>query len=242
MRDVILYSGIGMFVGVAGTGLGGVFASLFRYDGVGFLSKILEFSAGLMIAIVCFDLLPHSFEAAPLYVVLAGVISGASCMALFGHFGRHGSGGVSGNGLAAVGARLAVGVALHNLPEGLAIGSGFQGGGTLGISLAAAILLHNIPEGLALASPFRAVGLSPLRVVAYASLSGVPMGLGALIGALAGGISPLVTALFLSFAGGAMLFLTFDDMIPEAKRGGSGHPAVCLLGILFGILIVRIMG
>ena len=242
MKDVFLFSAVGMFAGVAGTGLGGAIASIGRYDGSGFLSRVLEFSAGLMISIVCFDLLPHAFSSAPLPLVFSGVILGAVCMMVFSLREDEFMAESGKNGLVSVGMRLAAGVALHNFPEGLAIGSGFQGGSALGLSLAAAIMLHNIPEGMALSSPLMAGGLSPFRAARTAAISGIPMGVGAFAGAVAGGVSPPVLAFFLSLAGGAMLFLSFGDILPEAKRGGSGHPLICLLGVLIGILIVRIMG
>lgn len=102
---------------------------------------------------------------------------------------------------------VSIGLAIHNFPEGLAIGSGFGASLTLGYSLAIAICLHDIPEGISMSVPMKNGGMHPLKVVFYVILSGITTGVGAFFGALVGGISKEIIAMCLSFAAGAMLYI-----------------------------------
>ena len=102
---------------------------------------------------------------------------------------------------------VSIGLALHNFPEGLAIGSGFGASLTLGYSLAIAICLHDIPEGISMAVPMKNGGMPAAKVIFYVILSGITTGIGAFFGAIVGGISKEIIALCLSFAAGAMLYI-----------------------------------
>ncbi|MCI8310349.1 MAG: ZIP family metal transporter [Clostridia bacterium] len=95
---------------------------------------------------------------------------------------------------------IGIGLTIHNLPEGLAIGSGFEASSALGLSLAIAICIHDFPEGISMAIPLKQGGFSKLRVIIYTTISGISTGVGALIGALIGGISPVLIGFSLSFA------------------------------------------
>ena len=119
-------------------------------------------------------------------------------------------------GMARAGMLLAAGIALHNLPEGLAVGSGYAHAPALGAALGLMIALHDVPEGIAAAVPMRVAGMKRRRVLALTFLSGVPTGIGALLGAAAGGVSPGMIALSLGFAGGAMLQVTAQELLPRA--------------------------
>ena len=134
---------------------------------------------------------------------------------------------------------IAIGVALHNFPEGLAIGSGFDVSLILGINLALVIAFHDVPEGLAVALPMKAGGLKNVKILLYTCLSGLPTAFGALFGVLVGEISNIAITLCLSFAGGAMLYIVCGDIIPESKRlyGGRISTIGNILGILVGIFI-----
>lgn len=230
-----------LFSGVFGTSLGGLLALFFNRLGIRFLSFILEFSAGLMISVVCFDLLPNAFELGPFYLVFLGVLLGI----IFSMFVQDrlkyskSSPLSTKNELFKTGVIMAVGIAVHNFPEGLAIGSGFEVSTGLGLSLMIVILIHDVPEGLALALPLKKGGMSSVKAVMYAVLSGVPMGIGALIGALVGHISKTAIAVSLAYAGGTMLYISVGDLIPESKSLYSGRLTSYgnILGMLLGLLI-----
>ena len=106
----------------------------------------------------------------------------------------------SNNSLLKTGIIVSIGLAIHNFPEGLAIGSGFGASIKLGLSLAIAICLHDIPEGISMAVPMKNGGMKPSKVIYYVVLSGVTTGIGAFFGAIVGSISEQIIAICLSFA------------------------------------------
>ena len=118
---------------------------------------------------------------------------------------------------------LGLGIAIHNFPEGLAIGSGLAVNLRLGFSLAFVIGFHNVPEGVAMAMPMMVGGYSRIKTFIATIISGVPMGLGAFVGALLGEISPVLVSLCLSFAGGTMLYITCGELIPSPRVCTAGH-------------------
>lgn len=238
--DLWIITLYGMVAGAGGTAAGGLLACLIPKNNKRVISFLLEYSAGFMMSIVCFDLLPNAFVYAPLVPALLALISGVAVMVIsesFVQYGNRKEGTM--RSIKRTGFVIAWGVAIHNFPEGLAMGSGFEAEMRLGVSLAIAIMLHDIPEGIAIAAPLRAGGSSRMKAVALTLASGLPMGLGALLGAWAGQISTIWICLCLSFAGGAMLYVIYADMIPESKRMYSGRldSLGCIMGIITGIII-----
>ena len=142
------------------------------------------------------------------------------------------------NNLLKTGIIVSIGLALHNFPEGLAIGSGFGASLTLGISLAIAICLHDIPEGISMAIPMKNGGMKASKVIFYVILSGITTGIGAFFGAILGGISQSVISLCLSFAAGAMIYIVSGELIPESNRLYHGRMTAIgnMLGLLIGII------
>ena len=133
-------------------------------------------------------------------------------------------------------------LALHNFPEGLAIGSGFGASLKLGLSLAIAICLHDIPEGISMAVPMKNGGMETSKVIFYVVLSGITTGIGAFFGALIGGISQTIIAMCLAFAGGAMIYIVSGELIPEANNLYHGRMTAIgnMLGLLIGIFAMSI--
>jgi len=244
MKDLWTASFFGLLAGFIGTGAGGVAAYFIPDRNKRVVSFILEYSGGLMMAVVCFDLLPGAFEYASLGMVIAGVLGGVMLMILSEAIVNRGrrrapeNGGQSG-GIRGTGLLIALGVAIHNFPEGLAVGSGFEAEAKLGLALALAIMLHDVPEGISIAVPLRAGGTGRLSAFLLTIASGLPTGLGALIGAWVGRISAVFIAICLSFAGGAMLYVIFAEMIPESKRtyGGRFGSIGSILGIISGFVV-----
>lgn len=148
----------------------------------------------------------------------------------------------STNSLLKTGIIVSIGLALHNFPEGLAIGSGFGASLKLGYSLALAILLHDIPEGVSMAVPMKNGGMKKAKVIFYVILSGITTGIGAFFGALVGTISQEIIAICLSFAAGAMLYIVSGELIPESNKLYRGRIASIgnILGFVLGILAVKI--
>ncbi|EGD53039.1 ZIP family metal transporter [Thermoanaerobacter thermohydrosulfuricus] len=229
---------IGSLVGVIGTGLGGAATYFFKNPSARFFSGIMGITAGLMLSIVVFDLLPHAFDIAGLTLGTIGILIGAILISFFDMIIENMD--IAG-GFIKEGVLLGIAIALHNFPEGLAVGSGFMVSQSLGINIALVIALHDFPEGLAMATPFSAGGIPPYKNVIYTVLAGIPTGIGALIGVLTGGISPYFIGLNLGIAGGAMLYVTCGDIIPEARNIYKGEISILgmILGIIGGIIITK---
>lgn len=137
---------------------------------------------------------------------------------------------------------VSIGLAIHNFPEGLAIGSGFGASVKLGLSLAIAICFHDIPEGISMAVPMKTGGMKPSRVIYYVVLSGVTTGIGALFGALVGGISQEIIALCLAFAAGAMIYIVSGKLTPEYSKLYQGRMSAIgnILGFIIGVFAMNI--
>jgi len=233
---------LGLFFGTFGTTLGGVIGVTFKRNSNKFLSFILALASGLMTAIVCFELVPEALEISGLASVLCGIVCGILLMILCDIFVENKFQKVTihdkKDRLLKTGIIVSIGLAIHNFPEGLAIGSGFEASKTLGFSLALAIALHDIPEGISMAVPMKNGGMNSIKVLFYVILSGVTTGIGAFFGSLIGGISQNVIAVCLSFAAGAMLYIVSGELMPESntlykgKLPTIGHIAGFVLGML----------
>ena len=238
MNTMVYSTVIGTAAGIIGTGLGGVFAFLLSHPSKRYLSTTLSMSAGLMIAVVCFDLLPRSFELGGLGTGLAGTVIGVAVIAFFQEILSRGMDQSRSNkkkNYLQTGILLGVGIALHNFPEGLAIGTGFTAVQTFGLGLSLVIALHDIPEGVAMATPMRMGGMKRYKVILSAFVAGIPTGIGALVGYILGEISVTFISLCLGFAGGAMLYITCSELIPEARDLYKGR--ISGLGLIFGVIL-----
>lgn len=261
--DLLKVSALALLSGIAGTGLGGFAGILIPGSGRRLLSVVLEFSAGLMLAVVCFELLPEAFVQGGMTNTFLGVLSGIIVIILIddiirrldifkpdksSSFKKNSKRIPAKNGtgvrkwdadLLRTGFLMVIGIALHNFPEGFAVGSGFEASHSLGVLLTLVIAIHDVPEGIAMAFPMKAGGFSGAKVLMLSVLSGIPMGFGAFLGALLGNVSSKFIAACLGFAGGAMLYIVSGEIIPESKRLYSGRlPSIGnVLGILCGIFV-----
>ncbi|WP_298033608.1 ZIP family metal transporter [uncultured Dysosmobacter sp.] len=224
--------------GVGGTGLGGVAGGLFRRESERTVSLLLSFAAGVMVAVVCFDLLAEAAAPGRLFPVAAGILAGYGVTAGLGYLLERRRRQESR--LLLAGLVMGAAIALHNLPEGMAIGASFAGGGG-GWAMAAVIGLHNVPEGMAVAAPLVAGGRKRRWAAALAALAGVPTVLGAALGYGLGTMGPLALTTTLSFAAGAMLYVVFGELLPEAEElWRSRVPAVAAVaGVVAGLIITR---
>ena len=230
---------LGLFFGTIGTTLGGLIGIFSKRNSNKFLSFVLAFASGLMLAVICFDLIPHSMEISSIYTTMLGIVLGIIIMIFCDNIvqKKFNTKSVSNRnaGLLKTGIVVSIGLALHNIPEGLAIGSGFDASTTLGFSLAIAICLHDIPEGISMAIPMKKGGMKPWKVMIYVILSGIATGIGALIGAIIGNISEQVIAICLAFAAGAMLYIVSGELIPESNKLYQGK--MTAIGNMFGFII-----
>lgn len=243
--------GITALAGVGGTGLGGAAGCLLRRESRRMTSLLLSYAAGVMVAVVCFDLLagamtPGADGGTPRWAVLAGVLAGYGAVSALNDLLRRGGAAETRGGLALAGLVMAAAIALHNVPEGMVIGASFARGegpaalSRSGLVMAAVIGFHNIPEGMAVSAPMISDGVPRLRAAAAAAAAGAPTILGAAAGYAMGTMGPGMLAAALSLASGAMLYVVFGELLPEAAElWRSGAPALAAVaGVLTGMMIV----
>lgn len=234
---------MGLVAGVLGTGLGGLITVLIGRPSDKVLSFILGFSGGIMLAIIFSDLLPEAFAIAGGTETFIGLLLGTGLITLVDIILPHThifSEDTERSHFVRAGAILGLGIAMHNFPEGLAIGTGYIVSTTTGMSLVVAMIAQNIPEGMAMAAPMVAGGMGYYRCVILAGLSGLPMGIGAYLGAEIGSVSPATLSFSLGFAAGAMLYIVFDELIPEAQQLAEGHSGTfgAVAGVITGIILL----
>jgi len=134
---------------------------------------------------------------------------------------------------------IATGIAIHNLPEGFAVGAGFMRSPEFGLFIAMAILLHNIPEGIATALPLCEGGLRRRDALGASIFSGLVEPVGALLAVLFLEAFGWLLPGALAFAGGVMVFITLDELIPAAREHGHHH--LTAIGIILGSILVFIL-
>ena len=238
---------LGLFFGTFGTTLGGILGVVIKKQSNKFLSFIFALASGLMMAVICFDLIPEALEISNILEVIIGVILGIIAMIFCDLLvDKKFSGKVQVHNkqskLLKTGMIVSIGLAIHNFPEGLAIGSGFESSLKLGLSLAIAICLHDVPEGISMSIPMKNGGMNPLKVIFYVILSGVTTGIGAFFGAIVGSISEQVISICLSFAAGAMLYIVSGELIPESNSLYHGRMTAVgnMLGFIIGIFATKL--
>ena len=214
MSNLSLISLYGLIFGMMGTTFGGIIGAYLNITSKKFLSFILEFAAGLMTAIISFNLIPESLKI--INISLTGIICIFLCSKIVDKSNIISSKNTNNN-LFKSGIIIALGIAIHNLPEGLAIGAGFESSSSLGLSLALAIAIHDVPEGISVALPLKTSGFSKSKAIFITMLSGLSTGVGAFLGALLGNISDVFIGISLSFAAGAMLYIISCELLPESK-------------------------
>ena len=263
--------------GVLGTGMGGLIGALLQKDSNRTVSLLLSFAGGVMVSVVCFDLVTEAVETnVGIMVVIGAVALGVIVIYALNylidrntnpevphidanhpqtaddldelihsdHYKVHHANHDNKLTLLIAGMVMACAIALHNVPEGMTIGASFvSNDGVMGSSalvLAILIGLHNIPEGMAVSVPLISGGMNKVKAVFMTALSGAPTILGALLGYLIGDMGVLGLALSLGFASGAMLYVVFGEILPQAiLMYHSKLPAFsAIFGMLVGLLVI----
>lgn len=243
MNDYFLSGLIGCLVGAVGTGVGGALSFFFKNQGKRLPAALMGFSGGIVLAIVLLHMAPESIELAGWLAMLLWAVAGAIFVEFLHKVLPHHDVQVGCDeaeiermraaSLAQTGILLCIGVAIHNLPEGLAIGAGLEQPDGFGLELALLLIVHNIPEGLAMAAPLRLGGFRNGQVLLLTVLAGLPTAIGAVIGVLIGQISPVFIGSTIAFGGGAMLYLTVKELVPQALR--LCDKKMTLLSLLVGL-------
>ena len=222
---------------IFGAGMGFAFKKITHK----FSDIVLAFAAGIMLAAAVIGLILPSLEYGGKYGILmtvAGVLCGAVCLNLLDKLvpHLHKLSGADQEAHPAQTERLnkillfVMAIAIHNLPEGIAAGVGFgTGNNGEAMLIAAGIALQNIPEGMVIIAPMLAAGMKPGRTFVIALMTGVVEVLGTLLGFFAVQVSTAILPFALAFAGGTMLYVISDEMIPETHHEDSRGATYALL-------------
>ena len=235
-------------LGVGGaTVIGALIGFLFKKITHRFSDIVLAFAAGVMLAAAVLGLVLPSLEYGGKYgllITIAGVFAGALCLNVIDkivpHLHKMAGTDIEthqNTNLSKV-LLFVTAIAIHNLPEGIAAGVGFGSGNTAqALVIAGGIALQNIPEGMVIIGPMLAAGVKPGRTFLIAMLTGVVEVIGTLIGYLAVSVASAILPFALAFAGGTMLYVISDEMIPETHAHGSERGATYSLLLGFCLML-----
>ncbi len=234
---------IGALIGFAFGGLSHKFSDI-----------ILSFAAGVMLAAAVLGLIVPSLDFGgdfAIIITVAGIFVGAVCLnivdKLVPHLHKLAGADIEPHRDTRLNKVIlfVTAIAIHNLPEGIAAGVGFGSGNvTDALLIAGGIALQNIPEGMVIIAPMLSAGVSKRRTLLIASLTGVIEVVGTLIGYLAVSVASAILPFALSFAGGTMLYVISDEMIPETHSHGCerGATYALLVGFCFMLAFDVLLG
>ncbi|SER80932.1 zinc transporter, ZIP family [Vreelandella subterranea] len=250
MENTVLLGFLGSLAAGSLTAVGALPVLLGKTPDRGFRDLALGFAAGVMLAASFFSLIIPALDAAEIYyaggpvppaIVCAAILLGMGAIALLNerlpheHF-QQGREGPEAASLRRVWL-FVFAIAIHNLPEGMAVGVGFGANGLEGgMPLAIGIGLQNMPEGLAVAIALMGEGYSRVRSWTIAALTGLIEPIGGLFGASIISVSQILLPWGMAFAAGAMLYVISHEIIPETHR--CGHQKKATSGLAIGLVIM----
>jgi ZIP family zinc transporter len=224
------------------TGLGGLALLLVPYPSDLMLDGLLGFTAGVMLAATAFSLLVPALDEGTVGVVVAGFVAGGITLVALDvvvphvhlRFFERGHADVRASHRAAL---LLSALTIHNIPEGMAVGVAFAAGGPdLGVPIALAIGIQNVPEGFAAAAPLLAAGTSRRSAVGVALLTGAVEPPSALVAFAMFSVASALLPFGLAFAGGAMLYVVVDELVPESHA--RGNERIASMALLSGFVLM----
>ena len=236
-------------LGVGGaTVFGSLIGFVFKNISHKFSDIVLSFAAGVMLSAAILGLILPSVEYGGdwgLVITIAGIFTGALCLNLIDKLVPHLHKLVgpdiephNNEGLSKV-LLFVTAIAIHNLPEGIAAGVSFGAEDTSqALMIAGGIALQNIPEGMVIIGPMLASGVSPRKTFLCAMATGLVEVIGCLLGYFAVSIASAILPFALAFAGGTMLYVISDEMIPETHAHGSEQGATYALLVGFCVMLV----
>ena len=237
-------------LGVGGaTVIGSIIGFCFKKLSHKFSDIVLAFAAGVMLAAAVLGLILPSVEYGGkfgLLITVAGIFCGALCLNVIDKIVPHlhrlmGAEDEIHHGNTNLNKVLlfVTAIAIHNLPEGIAAGVGFGSGNVSeALLIAGGIALQNIPEGMVIIGPMLAAGISPKKTFIAAMVTGLVEVVGTLLGYFAVSIASAILPFALAFAGGTMLYVISDEMIPETHAHGSQRGATYALLVGFCVMLV----
>ncbi len=242
-------------IGVGGaTVIGALIGFIFKKMSHRFSDIVLSFAAGVMLAAAIVGLILPSLDYGGkwgIIICIAGVFAGAVCISvidkLVPHLHRLAEKDLESHRQTDLSKVLlfVLAIAIHNFPEGIAAGVGFGSGNVAhALTIAGGIALQNIPEGMVIIAPMLSAGITPKRTFLIAAATGLVEVIGALLGYLAVNLATAILPFALAFAGGTMLYVISDEMIPETHSHGGqrGSTYALLVGFCLMLLMDVLLG
>ena len=254
-----MYSAIAGILGTAAGGVLGIFFGEAKNSKT--LNYILSFAGGIMISVVCFELIPEAHNlgetlhqhALSVLIVALGIIAGISLAIVLDKAADK----ISEKRLLSVaslsvqvetekrelmrsGLLIVLAISMHNFPEGMALGVSDTG---LAVVLLVLLALHNVPAGMAMSLPLIAGGMNKSTTLFVTAAAGAVTVIGALAGYFIGSISVTINMLVMAIASGALLYVSFCEILPKAFKTDEGHMSAifALIGLVLGFVVTFLL-
>lgn len=241
-NKVILIVIFASLLSLIGTMFGASIGIVIKKPSKRLIGNINGLAGGLMLSIIMLDLIPESIEKINLSNTIIFSIIGVFLIMLVDMTSGD-EGKVFRDSHTKAAFMAAVGLMIHNFPEGIIMGAGFLANASLGMKMSLLIAIHDIPEGIAVSAPLMASRVKVSKILTYALITAFPTLIGAGLGMYIGNISDVVLGECLGIASGIMLYVVFGQMLPESLRLWRGKSVTIsiLFGLIVGLIITNVL-
>ncbi|MEG2016842.1 MAG: ZIP family metal transporter [Clostridium sp.] len=247
MNNTIFIIGIfSAVVSLIGTMVGAFIGVSIKNPTEKLLGALLSIATGIIISIIFLELIPDSIEHIGFFKTLIVIVIGIAIIYLVDRMIKVASDNnqisVARINHTKVAILMALGLMMHNFPEGIIMGFGFVKGSGLGIKMSILISIHDIPEGIAIAAPLIAAGKKPFKILWYSFLVAFPTVIGAWLGIIMNNISTAFLGYSIAFASGIMIYVAFGQMLPESNELNKSYSNAIwtIIGIIFGFVMINL--
>lgn len=234
---------VGLLAESIGLSIGMIGLYLFKIKNGKYMGMLYGGTSGLMLAMICFDVLPEALDLGRMDLVFCGIIIGTLLGIMIDEVVEHMESQAHSklHNIGRTGLILVLGIAIHNVPEGFALGTMAHASAETISRFAIILALHSIPEGIGVAIPFKKAGTSLPILLGLAMHLGVMMGIGAILGYTLSGLSQNLISTGLGVAGGIILYIVCGELIPESRKIWNGRwtTIATILGLMLGILLLN---